>query len=211
MPKVGHDVRRGKARLAERSETGLHHVRFAYDYDRRYFPVAGDGYRLGLDAHLVAEGEGVLREVDPRDAPVAISLRHRDPSLGTLDVRLHDGKLIRPLRAPGSWSPCDLATFLDAAGGDVSWRDCPFASEATRKYVKRPRSVRETYSMSSDERRWDGPGDQRERHDLCVQGAVRDGPRRRRRARPLRRAQAQGREGPGRAMAGGCRRERLRG
>ncbi len=71
-------------------------------------------------------GSAILETVDPRDAPVACTLAPRGGGQG-IDVRVMDGRCLRPVLAPGSWRPVDEAEFRDAAARGVPWGDNPFA------------------------------------------------------------------------------------
>ena len=62
--------------------------------------------------------------VDPSDAPVACRLR--TAAGNDLNLRVYAGEWFRPVLAPGSWEPLDLAGFAEAAKGGSPWVDSPF-------------------------------------------------------------------------------------
>ena len=84
-----------------------------------YRPVSR-GYpdRIGRTEAVVA-----LPMLDALDAPVACTLR--TPG-GEMAVRRFGDGYLRPVLAPGSWEPADVATFARAAGEGTPWRDNPF-------------------------------------------------------------------------------------
>ncbi len=75
-------------------------------------------------SHLsMAAGSAHVRLVDRSDAPIVANLRTPE---GTLDLRMVDGVLMRPVLAPDSWSPIGAAEFREAAWGSPAWVDNPF-------------------------------------------------------------------------------------
>ncbi len=82
-------------------------------------------YRQGRSkSHSIGEGTVQLGVVPPERAPVVATLT---PDGGdAFDVRLVDGRLMRPVFAPGSWRPMDVGSFLRAAQEAPAWVDNPF-------------------------------------------------------------------------------------
>ena len=99
-------------------------VPFAYSYSRTYFPHAGGGKINGSSATMSAEFSGELRRVEAGDAPIAARLD--TPDEVEFEVRVVDGKFMRPVRPPGANTPCTIEEFIDAARGTSPWRDSPF-------------------------------------------------------------------------------------
>ncbi len=62
--------------------------------------------------------------VDPADAPVVCRLG--TVGGGSLDLRFHAGRYLRPVLSPGTWEAITVGGFLEAAAGGVPWLDSPF-------------------------------------------------------------------------------------
>ncbi len=113
-------------------------VPFTYTHSITYFPHAGGGKLSGNGGTLAHVGHARIRTVTSAQAPLVASLERPD-GLGTLDVRMVQGVLMRPLRAPGSWEPCDLDTFVESLRGASKWRDSPiFGVNGTGAHHGRP-------------------------------------------------------------------------
>lgn len=93
---------------------------------RMTFPFAHvwDRTVAGNVVPTVSMGQAVMTEVDEADAPVVAALRTPD---GDMALRFHEGRLLRPVLAPMSWSPCGVDRFVDSVARGVAWADDPFA------------------------------------------------------------------------------------
>jgi hypothetical protein len=90
-----------------------------------------------------------LHGVAVREAPVVIRLRKGDDS-GWLDLRRVDGRLFRPVLAPGSWREVGAGEFVEALWHGVPWADNP-AQAKTPQYVRTSMRLIKTVPLAMDD------------------------------------------------------------
>lgn len=120
-------------------------VTVAAIYRQKVFPRRGTGAIQGIDISLRGEFDLALKDVPESLAhPVAtLPLEHG----GSIVLREHEGRFLRPVLAPGSLEPMDAEGFRSALAGYESLRDDPFAQpDYTRDRNTPPRSVGERVS-----------------------------------------------------------------
>ncbi len=101
-----------------------HRIEYAYSYERSWHPRSGQGAREGRKDRMIGRETAEIPEVPASEAPVAVTLPRVDG--GRVVLRHVQGRLMRPVRAPGSWEGITVQGFEEAAKGGRSWRDSPF-------------------------------------------------------------------------------------
>ncbi len=80
---------------------------------------------------VIAIGHAHVDIVDAPGDSAPVVARLRTPDGGWLDLRNHEGRLLRPVLAPGSWTPIGIDAFAEAASRGHAWRDAPHAAGLT--------------------------------------------------------------------------------
>ncbi len=86
--------------------------------------------KRGAPTFALSHGTTAVVPLDACDAPVVATLTAPDGH--DLLVRRRGDLHLRPVLAPGSWSPVDLPTFERAAASGEAWADNPFLRDMAR-------------------------------------------------------------------------------
>ena len=120
---------------------------FAFGYLHRYLTKGGEGSRGGVPAMVLDHAVARIPIVNASNTQLVARLNTpASPERGRIsetsfELRVVDGRLMRPTFRPGSFTPCPMDEFRAAAEGDVPWRDNPF--DLTPSNGSRARAVKE--------------------------------------------------------------------